>query len=502
MSNNNGTDSYKAYGKHAIVPAETGGRQKDAKESSDRALKVAAITLSSILALLVVVYFAGVLIFMDRFFPSTTIGRFDVSLMSSSDARSLLEDTLANYELTVEGEDFSLVLSAADVELSLDSEAIIANALDASNIWFWPFELFRAHDRSTFFAVSYNESGLDEMIRSVVETFNETAESPTPATIAFDENAGAYVIVPEVMGTALDADALIESIASTLSSFDDKLELTEEELLDPSIVSTNLYLELGCETANTMLTSDFGLLISGTEVARVDADLISQWITFGEDFTPTLDSDAFAEWVDELASTYTTVGSSRTYTRADGKTYTVEGGTYGWEVDAESLVTLVSEEVLSGSQEDCDIPMTASAATFTALGEADWGSYYVDVDITEQHARFYDSSGEIIWESDIVTGAAGTHDTPCGVYMLNLKSSPTLLVGRSNGVIEYETWVTFWMPFVRNSIGFHDATWQSAFGGTRYKDGYGSHGCINLPYSAAETLYSLITVGTPVVVHY
>lgn len=502
MSRKNGKKSYKVYGKHASVPVEAEGTHKAAKEVSDRARKVMMIVLSLIFALLVVLYFAGVLVFMDRFFPSTTMGRFDVSLMSSSDARSLLEDALTNYELTVEGDDVLLVLLSADTGLSLDSEAIVSDALAASNIWLWPLELFRTHDVSTFLAASYSESDLDEAARSVVEAFNETAELPTSATIAFDEDEGAYVVVPEVLGTALDADAVIKSIASALSSFDIGLELTEKELLVPSIVSSNLNLETGCKTANAMIAADFGLLIDGTEIARVDADLISQWITFDESFTPTLDDDALIAWADELTSTYTTVGSSRTYTRADGKTYTVEGGTYGWEVDGESLETLIYEGISSGLQEDCDVPMTTSAASFTALGEADWGSYYVDVDITEQYARFYDSSGEIIWESDIVTGAAGTHDTPCGVYMLNLKSSPTLLVGRSNGVIEYETWVTFWMPFVRNSIGFHDATWQSAFGGTRYKDGYGSHGCINLPYSAAETLYSLITVGTPVVVHY
>ena len=58
------------------------------------------------------------------------------------------------------------------------------------------------------------------------------------------------------------------------------------------------------------------------------------------------------------------------------------------------------------------------------------------------------------------------------------------------------------MPFDRNVIGLHDATWQSSFGGTLYKDGYGSHGCVNLPYSAAQSLYNLIKVGDVVISHY
>ena len=37
-------------------------------------------------------------------------------------------------------------------------------------------------------------------------------------------------------------------------------------------------------------------------------------------------------------------------------------------------------------------------------------------------------------------------------------------------------------------IGLHDATWRSTFGGAIYRGG-GSHGCINLPYWAAQSIY-------------
>ncbi len=72
----------------------------------------------------------------------------------------------------------------------------------------------------------------------------------------------------------------------------------------------------------------------------------------------------------------------------------------------------------------------------------------------------------------------------------------------SEGTPEYESKVSYWMPFKGNSVGLHDATWQSAFGGQRYAQGFGSHGCINLPLSAAEALYGMIEPGDVVVVHY
>ena len=51
-------------------------------------------------------------------------------------------------------------------------------------------------------------------------------------------------------------------------------------------------------------------------------------------------------------------------------------------------------------------------------------------------------------------------------------------------------------------IGFHDANWQSSFGGTRYQTSAGSHGCINMPVSKAGELYGMLSVGTPVIIHY
>ena len=54
-------------------------------------------------------------------------------------------------------------------------------------------------------------------------------------------------------------------------------------------------------------------------------------------------------------------------------------------------------------------------------------------------------------------------------------------------------------PF-NGGIGFHDATWQDYFGGDRYTYA-GSHGCINMPYEKAKTLYNNISTGYYVVVY-
>ena len=72
---------------------------------------------------------------------------------------------------------------------------------------------------------------------------------------------------------------------------------------------------------------------------------------------------------------------------------------------------------------------------------------------------------------------------------------------KPDGTYEYETPVAYWIRVTWTGVGFHDATWQSSFGGNRYTYA-GSHGCINMPYSAVQQLYSLVSVGTPIVIHY
>ena len=63
--------------------------------------------------------------------------------------------------------------------------------------------------------------------------------------------------------------------------------------------------------------------------------------------------------------------------------------------------------------------------------------------------------------------------------------------------------VRFWMRVTWSGIGFHDADWQSAFGGTLNQiSGTGSHGCINMPVDQAQLLFSKVEVGTPVIIHY
>ncbi len=123
------------------------------------------------------------------------------------------------------------------------------------------------------------------------------------------------------------------------------------------------------------------------------------------------------------------------------------------------------------------------------------GGTYVEIDISNQLLYYYED-GVCRLTTSVVTGnhSAG-HDTPTGVYRVRGKQRNVVLRGAG-----YASPVKYWMNFIGNSIGLHDANWRSSFGGSIYLKN-GSHGCVNIPPSVMPELYGMVAVGTPVVLY-
>lgn len=136
------------------------------------------------------------------------------------------------------------------------------------------------------------------------------------------------------------------------------------------------------------------------------------------------------------------------------------------------------------------------AITKKQYKKASYGPYnykrYVLVDISSQNVKYY-VNGKVKFKSPVVTGGPGTR-TPTGRFRLHSKSRNTTLSGTG-----YSTRVSYWMPFIGQSYGLHDATWRSKFGGSIYKYN-GSHGCVNMPRGKAAKLYKMVPNGTRVIV--
>ena len=470
--------------------------------------RVALIVLGVIAALLLIVYIAGVVVFSGRFYPNTVMGALDVSMKPFSEASSMVAEAERDYELTVSGQGLDLVVSSAQGGMSVDSNAVVDSAKSDMNVWLWPAQVFGEHDATGHLAATADASALGDVVRAAVQAFNDTATPSANAQVVFDADSGDYIVQKETYGDQLSEADVLSEVTGAIATMDSTLQLSDAAVAKPTVLSTDERLIEGAKQANSMAACDVELVASGTGtlITAVNSADISQWITFDENYDPVLDEAALSAWAQGLVGSLNTVGSERTYTRPDGKVVTVSGGTYGWAVDTATLEQTVKDAVANASTGTIEVACSQTGNGYTAPGQ-DWGAY-CDVDLSEQYARYYDAAGNVLWESGIVSGLPdGENDTPTGVYSLNNHQRNVSLKGPVDPETKKPKWdspVSYWMPFVGNLVGLHDAPWQSAsvFSDPSAYHWAGSHGCVNLPVDKAAQIYDIIQDGDPVIVHW
>ena len=470
--------------------------------------RIVAIVLLSLIALVGAVYAGGWWYFSNHLFPNTTLAGNDLSYKTNDELVQIADSIGSNYTMVVKGEGVSFTVAAKDVAAGIDGKAVAAKVITNDAALRWPLELTEEHDISQILLDEFDTGDFEADLRKQVEAYNETAKAPENAFIEFDAEAKLYAVHPETPGTKLKVEPIVEAAQKALVNMETEATIPEGSLVPAEILSTDEKLNNAVNEANNYCKANLDLVLGDTSIhaTNVDSAQISQWVSIDEDYKVQFDEEAMNRWVEDLANSLNTVGTERPYVRpSDGAEYMVSGGIYGWEIDNESLISQVSEGIRNGFQGVITVPTFTEGYTWNGYGQPDWGAV-MDVDLSEQYARYFDVDGNILWESAFISGIPdGKHDTPVGVWRVLNRESPATLKGEimaGTNTPEYETKVQYWMPFTYQGHGFHDATWQWAFGGNSYAIGYGSHGCINLPYSAAESLYTVIQVGNAVIVHW
>ena len=469
--------------------------------------RIVAIVFAVLVALVVAVYAGGWWYFSNHLFPNTTMAGTDMSYKTAEELVQVADSLGSNYTMSIKGDDASFMVAAQDVAAGIDGTAVAKRAITNDAALRWPLELTKEHDITDIVLDEFNTGTFKNDLRQQIQAYNATAKDPENAYIEYDAENKQYIIRPEVPGTKLQEQPILDAAEKALVSMESSVDIPDDAIVPADILANDERLVNAVDEANNYCKANLDLVLGDTAIhaTTIDASQISQWVTIGDDYAVTFDEEAMNTWIEDLAASLNTVGTERTYVRpSDGAEYLVSGGTYGWEIDNESLIAQVSEGIKGGTEATITVPTFTEGYTWNGVGQPDWGAF-ADVDLSQQHARFFNLSGECVWESDFISGMPdGKHDTTPGVWRVLYKESPSVLRGEmtSSGQREYETTVKYWMQFTYSGIGFHDATWQWAFGGNSYATGYGSHGCVNLPYSAAEELFGIIEAGNAVIVHW
>lgn len=324
------------------------------------------------------------------------------------------------------------------------------------------------------------------------------------AAVQYDQQQKKYILIKDVQGNQIDQTKFLNYIDEILDSNfrlkllggDIQITIDLNVYQQPvSVVSaemeqkvTDLNSQLD-KYRNTTVTYTFG-----SETQVLDSSIIETWLQITDDAVA-VDHNAVKTYIQELAAKYNTIYVPRTFHTSYGNDVTISNNEYGYQIDQEKESKQLLQDLSAGSAVSRE-PIYAYSA-MQRNGKDDLAGSYIEVSLDNQHLWLY-KDGTLITETDIVSGTpkAG-RETYRGAWPIPYKASPYNLTSEEYG---YNVIVNYWMPFVYGQ-GLHDASWQSSFGGNRYKNGAGSHGCINLPTDQAAVIYNTIDDGYPIIIY-
>lgn len=447
------------------------------------------------------------------FLDNTYINGTNVSGLSPEEAADVLRKSSDTPDMIIltkpDGTDVKITLSSIGGTDNIDQN--VENFFNDQDHNDW----FKAKNNDTVYSFSVRfDFDRDAFYKEVDRMIVKPKSDDKSENAYIERTANGFQIVPEVIGTNVDDDkagALYDYIDGFIERGSYAIELKNCNCYTlPKVTESALREQLSALNAlyDVKFTFDFGYT---KEV--LDGSRCINWITF-ETENPldgfTVDEDMVMAYVEELGAKYDTFGKDRKFhstTRGDIIVEQGEGD-YGWWIDRDKTATLLTELVHDGISATVTPyyyknPYTEYEYTCDAkrTNDSDIGNTYCEVDLERQHFWYY-KNGVKTYECDIVSGKpTADRNTPAGVYKIWYKEKNKTLNGSTASGETWSTPVTYWNNISTFGIGLHDASWQGSFGGSQYVYN-GSHGCINMPVSAAEYVFNNIEIGTPVIMYW
>ena len=468
------------------VKIETNEKTSQNEEGNiDKKKKI--IILGTIIGIILVIYLGGSLYFKDKFHIGFLINNIDVSANTTLEAKDKIENSLKNYELTIEGKDKIEKINASDIDLNFNGEEKLNDILKSQNPFSWIINLFGPSAEILNNSITYDKNKLSNKIDKFVFFKKENVIEPKNASFKYED--GSFVIIEEEQGSKVDKKLLIKAIEEGIESGERTINLEEKGVyIKPKYGKDSEEVLRTKEELNNMLNTNLNYSFGGKNLT-LDKNEINDWFSVDKDMNININKKKVANYAYKIALQYNTKGKIRSFKTSTGKIVNVSGGNYGYSVDQAEEVKKIISSIKKGENITREPVFSEKGNIYNGN---DIGNSYVEISLGGQHIWFY-KNGKLLVDSDIVTGNKSRGwATPAGVYKLTYKQKKAVLTGEN-----YRTPVDFWMPF-NGGIGLHDATWRSQFGGNIYVSN-GSHGCVNLPYKVAEIIFNNIDGSMPIV---
>ena len=455
--------------------------------------KVLTIVLGISLAVLIAlgtIFFVRANYYKTHFFPGTVMSGVDVSELTEEEATDKVSRFVADYLLTIYArDDQKYYIEGPSIGYAYVPNGEIGQILEQQNAYDWMNQMKDSKEQEIDLSTTFDRQRLETELAGLECMQTDQMIAPEDAKIAWVDDS--YQLVPEVMGTTLDFDKVLDLVSQAVENGETSVELYDY-YEDPAIRSYDQQINACMDTIETYYGTSITYTFGDQDPYELTSEMIQTWLTVDEDYQVSVDDEKVTNFVQQMASTYNTYGDVREFKTSLGDKVRIGGGDYGWVIDKEKEKEQIYEDLAKGGHSEREPVYSQIAKEY---GVHDIGSTYVEIDYTNQHLWFY-KQGELVLDTDIVSGNLSRwNGSPDGVYKIVYKQRAATLVGEG-----YSSPVKYFMPFAYN-VGIHDASWREKFGDQIYLTA-GSHGCINVPPEVAEELYGVLEIGTPVVAYY
>ena len=402
--------------------------------------------------------------------PSVIVGGIDLAGKTPEEAAAALNEAAAAYKLTLTVNGKKLSFTAEELGLKLDEAALKTFLEAAENGTELPAAVF-----------TYDRDAVKSLLKGKLNV------APKNATVTYSAAKGKFVANDGSNGTEYSLDGALDAVAVAVGMLTAEAQAeVKTTALAPELTASSDKVKNAVNTANGYLNVSLTYTYSpeggSSSKESIGVSTLSTFVKVSEKMEVSVSKSAIESYASRMSDKYSGGDYKGTF-KSTGLTVTY----YGQRVNKSALVDDIYSCITSGKS-------GTRTAPYSAKSDLPYGGSYVEVDLSNQKLYLY-KNGERLLSTSLVSGSvAEGHCTPTGVYSIYSKQTDRYLTGA-----DYRSFVHYWMPFL-GGYGLHDASWRGSFGGDIYLYD-GSHGCVNLPSSAAKTIYNNVSVGTKVILY-
>ena len=439
----------------------------------------------------------------EKFIEGTYINGIDAGNLTVAQVESKIQTIVENYDLTLTFRSGTTEkISGPEIGYAYVSDNGVANLLKEQNSFEWIRGKFgEKREYTVGEAFAFDSQKLKSALEALPEFQAANETKPTNAYMKYQDD-GSFAIIAETQGNTLVEDKVLEAAGNAVSSSEKTLDLTSVDgaYETPVVFSTNQDMIDLVNNLNSFLATVITYDLPDGTKQVLDKKVLKDWISLQDNGYYYLNDEVISDncnaYIQLMAKNVDEVHTTQNFHSTLRGDVTLSSEKYGHVIDQTQEAAALYQDVLNHTSAERE-----PAWSLNKTVQPNFGGTYVEVDLVNQHVYFYVNS-VLYADTDCVSGLATDPEraTPTGVFSVKTKETNRTLKGPlgDDGQPTYTSFVNYWMQFYQG-CGLHDASWRSEFGGSIYKTS-GSHGCVNLPYNAAQKIYEKVAVGTPVIV--